>query len=111
MGIYSLLDNLNFYIQLKLFFVEEIIIIFMFYNFIKLIIFNSVLELIWPTQFFNRKNGSSYQILRFRTFTETVSKLRIINYYYFTFNKSLIKHIFIRNDFKPEPYSAPLRSE
>ena len=100
MGIYSFLNDLNYYVQLKLLFVEEIIVIFLFYNFIKLIIFNSLVELIWPTQFFNRKHSSSQQILRFRTFTETVSKLRLINYYYFSFNKGLIKYILTRNVFK-----------
>lgn len=101
MGIYSFLNDLNYFIQLKLFFIEEIIVIFMFYNFIKLIIFNSLVELIWPTQYFNRKHGSSQQILRFRTFTETVSKLRLKNYYYRSFNKAFIKHFLIRNVFKP----------
>ena len=45
-GIYSFLNDFNYYIQLKLFFVEEIVIIFLFYNFIKLIIFSSIVELI-----------------------------------------------------------------
>lgn len=73
----------------------------MFYNFIKLIIFNSIVELIWPTQLFNRKHGSSHQLLRFRTFTETVSKLRLKNPFYRTFNIALIKHVLIRNVLKP----------
>lgn len=101
MGIYSFLNDLNYYIQLKLFFIEEIIVIFMFYNFIKLIIFNSLVELLWPTQIFNRKHSSSQQLLKFRTFTETVTKLRLKNYYYRAFNKSLLKYILIRNVFKP----------
>jgi hypothetical protein len=77
------------------------IVIFMFYNFIKLIIFGSIVELIWPTQFFNRKHSSAYQLLRFRTFTETIIKLRKKNYYYSVFNKAMIKFVFIRNIFKP----------
>ena len=101
MGIYSFFNDFNFYIQLKLFFLEEIVIIFMFYNFIKLIIFNSIVELIWPTQFFNRKHGSLHQLLRFRSFTETVSKLRLKNPFYRTFNNSLIKYLLIRNVLKP----------
>lgn len=72
----------------------------MFYNFIKLIIFGSIVELIWPTQFFNRKHSSSQQLLRFRTFTETVLKLRIKNYYYIVFNQSLLKYLFVKNVFK-----------
>ena len=100
MGIYNFLNNFNYYIQLKLFFVEEIVIIFLFYNFIKLIIFGSIVELVWPTQFFNRKHSSSYQLIRFRTFTETLVKLRPINYNYNVFNKTLIKHFFVKNILK-----------
>ena len=100
MGIYAFLNDFNNYIQLKLFFVEEIIVVFIFYNFIKLIVFNSIVELIWPTQFFNRKHTSSYQLVRFRTFTETISKLRLINHLYNTFNKSFLKYFFIKNVFK-----------
>jgi len=99
-GIYSFLNDFNSYIQLKLFFAEEIIIIFLFYNFIKLIIFSSIVELIWPTQFFNRKHSSSYQLIRFRTFTETLIKLRPKYSNYSVFNKSMIKHYFIKNILK-----------
>lgn len=101
MGFYSFINDINYYIQLKLFFIEEIVVIFMFYNFIKLLIFNSIVELLWPTQIFNRKHSSYQHFLRFRTFTETVSKLRLTNYFYISFNKNLIKHILIKNVFKP----------
>ena len=100
MGIYNFLNDFNSYIQIKLFFAEEIVIIFLFYNFIKLIIFGSIVELVWPTQFFNRKHSSSHQLIRFRTFTETLVKLRPLNINYNVFNKSMIKHYFIKNIFK-----------
>lgn len=100
MGIFTFLNDFNFYIQLKLFFIEEIVVVFMFYNFIKLIIFSSIVELIWPTQFFNKKHGSSYQLLKFRTFNETLLKLRLKNHFYIIFNKSILKYIFIKNVFK-----------
>ena len=90
MGLYSFLNDFNYYIQLKLFFVEEIIIIFIFYNFIKLLIFNSIVELLWPTQFFNRKHSSSQFLIKFRTYTETLVKLRQIYETYNVFNKSII---------------------
>lgn len=99
-GIYNFLNDFNYYIQLKLFFAEEIIIIFLFYNFIKLLIFSSIVELIWPTQYFNRKHSSSYQLIRFRTFTETLIKLRPRYSNYSVFNKSMIKHYFIKNILK-----------
>ncbi len=77
-------------------FSEEIIVIFMFYNFIKTIIFGSVVELIWPTQFFNRRNNINSQLIRFRTYVETVTKLRLKNQNYRIFNKSMIKYFFLK---------------
>ena len=100
MGIYNFLNDFNYYIHLKLFFVEELIVIFLFYNFIKLIIFGAVVELVWPTQYFNRKHSSSYQLIKFRTFTETLIKLRPNYDRYSTFNKVFIKHYFVKNILK-----------
>lgn len=73
---------------------EEIIILFLFYNFIKIIIFGSILELIWPTQFFNRRHSKKF--FRFREFTEVISKLKINNNLYNIFNKSLINKFFLK---------------
>jgi hypothetical protein len=77
--------------------VEEIIIIFIFYNFIKLIIFGSIVELIWPTQFFNRRHNSGFQFIRFRTFVETLIKLRSKTSNYKVFNRSFLKFYFVKN--------------
>lgn len=56
---------------------------------------STVVELIWPTHFFNRRHTSSPEYIRFRTYTETVLKLSsysdffyILNNYYF--NQKLI---------------------
>ena len=73
---------------------EEIIVIFLFYNFIKLLIFGSVFELIWPTQFFNRRHSNSF--LKIRTFTEVLSKLKINNNYYNVFNSYLLSYFFLK---------------
>lgn len=58
---------------------EDIFVVLMLYSFIKLILLSSVVELIWPTQFFNRRNSSNISIFRLRTFTETFLKLRSNN--------------------------------
>lgn len=76
---------------------EEIIIIFTFYNFIKLIIFGSIVELIWPTQFFNRRHNSGFQLIHFRTFIETLIKLRSKTAEYKVFNRSFLKFYFVKN--------------
>ena len=95
MGLYDYLNSFNFFLNFKLVSSEEILIIFFFYNFIKILIFGSLLELIWPTQFFNRRHNNLSQ-LKFRTFTETFSKLRINNDNYNVFNKHLIKYYFFK---------------
>lgn len=87
-------NNVNFFINFKLISFEEIIIIFLFYNFIKILIFGSVLELIWPTQFFNRRHVN--KILKFRTFTEVLSKLRLNNNNYNIFNLYFMNYFFLR---------------
>jgi hypothetical protein len=78
-------------------FSEEIIIIFIFYNFIKLIVFGSIVELIWPTQFFNRRHNSGFQLIKSRTFTETLIKLRAKVSNYKVFNKSFLKFYFVKS--------------
>lgn len=95
MGLHEYLNSFNFFLNFKLVSSEELIIVFLFYNFIKIIIFGSLLELIWPTQFFNRRNNNLSQ-LKYRTFVETISKLRINNNNYNVFNKYLIKYYFFK---------------
>jgi hypothetical protein len=94
MDILEFINILNNYLNFYFLFSEELIIIFLFYNFIKLLIFSSIFELIWPTQFFNRRNNFSL-ILKFRSFTETLLKLR---YKYIT--KRLFNKIFFNYFFK-----------
>jgi len=59
---------------------EDTFVIIMIYSFIKMLLLSSLVELIWPTQFFNRRHSvvSGLQI-RQRTFTEYLSKIRASN--------------------------------
>ena len=67
----------------------------MTYNFLKLLLIGSILELIWPTQFFNRRHNINLQLFRFRTFVETFLKLKNSNYIMNVSYKSiLIKSLF-----------------
>jgi hypothetical protein len=97
LAIIEYVNNLNYYFNFKLMFAEEIIIIFIFYNFIKLIVFGSIVELVWPTQFFNRRHNCGFQLIKYRTYTETLLKLRSKTINYKVFNKSLLKFFFIKN--------------
>lgn len=77
--------------DLSLFF-EEFLIVLLIYNFLKLVIFNSIFELIWPTHFFNRKNN--YNFKKCRSFVGFILKLRPKNYFYLTFYKSYLNFYF-----------------
>ena len=56
---------------------EDIFIVLMLYSFIKLVLLSSLVELIWPTQFFNRRNSNGVTSFRLRTFVEVLTKLRV----------------------------------
>ncbi len=87
------LDFFNFYTNWNF---EDVIVVFLLYNFFKYLIMCSIIELIWPTQFFNRKNNIGYQLIRFRTYSETLLKLRNYSSFYYIFNIFLIKNIFFK---------------
>jgi len=58
---------------------EDVFVVLMLYSFIKLILLSSLVELIWPTQFFNRRNSMGVTSYRLRTYTEVLLKLRQSN--------------------------------
>ncbi len=58
---------------------EDIFVVLMLYSFIKLVVLSSIVELIWPTQFFNRRNSMNTVSFRLRTYTEVLLKLRSNN--------------------------------
>lgn len=88
------LDFFNFYLNWNL---EDILVVLLLYNFFKYVIMCSIVELIWPTQFFNRKNNIGYQVLRFRTYTETILKLRNYSSYFYLFNIFMLNNTFFKN--------------
>jgi len=93
MDILGFINIINNYFNFYFLFSEEIIIIFLFYNFMKLLIFSSIFELIWPTHFFNRRNNFS-SILKFRGFTETLLKLKSDFLIKRSFNKIFFNYFF-----------------
>ena len=70
------LGNLDIYMYSVL---EDVFVVLMLYSFIKLILLSSIVELIWPTQFFNRRHLMGNTNFRLRTYTEVVLKLRSLN--------------------------------
>lgn len=85
------LDFFNFYLHWNL---EDILVVFLLYSFFKYLIICSIVELIWPTQYFNRKNNIGTQIIRFRVYTEVLLKLRNFSTFFYIFNVILLKNFF-----------------
>lgn len=90
-----MLEYLNFFNYFKFFAWEDFVVVFLLYNFIKFLFMSAIIELIWPTQFFNRRHTTGYTLIRFRTYTETILKLRSYSLYSYIFNLFLIKSKFI----------------
>ena len=55
---------------------EDLFIVVMFYVFFKFLLLGALVELIWPTQFFNRRHTQNILINKYRTFVEVLTKLR-----------------------------------
>lgn len=85
------LGSIIFYINFKLFSIEEFVVLCLCYNFFKLLLVCIVNELIWPTQFFNRRHNIGFQVIRYRTYVEVITKL---------FNKNLLSRIFLKINYK-----------
>ena len=81
--------NFNFILN----FYEELFVVFFVYNFIKIIIFSSILELLWPTHFFNNRNNNIFNI-KLRTIQQSILKIKKINYIINFFNKKIINYFF-----------------
>lgn len=79
-----MLEVFNFY---KYFFYEDFIVVLFLFSFFSHLFATLVVELIWPTQYFNRKHNIGFQLVRFRSFTEVLLKLRNYNSYYNVFYK------------------------
>jgi hypothetical protein len=77
-------------------FAYDLLLVLLIFNFIKIIGFSSLLDLIWPTQFFNRRHDIGFKIVRFRTYTETILKLINKTPFYTVLNKYLINFFFFK---------------
>ena len=65
---------------------EDILLLLIFYNFLKIVVVCLFNEIVWLSQFFNKKHNVSFQSSKFRMYYEVVLKLRN--------NKSFLKIFF-----------------
>lgn len=65
---------------------EQIIIFVFIYCTMNFLAWSTVVELIWPTHFFNRRQSSSQEFIKFRTYTEVLLKLSAYNDFFYVLN-------------------------
>jgi hypothetical protein len=89
----------NLFLNLKIFSVEDLIIFFLIYSFFKLLFLSVIQELLWPTQFFNRRNNNSTDLIKYRVFTEFLIKslisISVYKQFYLKFYKNFINRFHI----------------
>lgn len=83
------LYNLDFYTYS---FLEDILIIMLVYNFIKLLLLSSISELIWPTHYFNRRHTTNFTNYRQRNYIEFLIKNKNTSFFYNSMNLTMLKY-------------------
>ena len=73
----------------QLFPLQEFLVLWFIYNFSKLLLVSIVNELVWPTQFFNRRHNNGYQYLKYRVYSEVILKLIRVKSTHIFFLKNL----------------------
>jgi len=86
-----LLDIFNYYF---ISFFEDLLVILMVYNFLKLLIISVIHELVWPTHYFNKKHNIGYSSYKLRTYSEYLLKLKNNNTYFYIYYIWFIKKYF-----------------
>lgn len=88
----SVLNNIYYWWDYKnLSLCSEFLLLWFIYSFFKLLLVCIVNELVWPTQFFNRRQNINFQFVRYRVYTEVVLKLLHNRFKSFFFIKSLYR--------------------
>lgn len=76
-----------FYVNFYCCFLEDFFIIFLIYNFFKVLIITVINELIFSTHFFNKKFNIGYQIIKYKNFFDFFNKIFNKNFFFlFYFN-------------------------
>ena len=83
----------NYWLNTKLFNYEEFIILWLLFNFFQLLLLCIINELLWPSQFFNRRHNIGYQLIKYRTYIEIINKLVKNNYTH----KFFLKNLYLNN--------------
>ena len=82
----------NFEIFNIFLYLDNVLLILFIYTFFKTILISSIFELIWPTQFFNKKNNLNFKNYKNKSFIEFLLKIKNFNKYIFIFNTFFFKN-------------------
>jgi hypothetical protein len=87
------LSNLFFYFDKSflLTYFNNLLLVYFIYMFFKLILLSSIVELMWPTHFFNKKHNINYNKVKYRSFLEVFLKAIPTSPYLVTLNVALFK--------------------
>nr|YP_010411978.1 Ymf56 [Tetrahymena rostrata]QBI37902.1 Ymf56 [Tetrahymena rostrata]QBI37946.1 Ymf56 [Tetrahymena rostrata]QGS65281.1 Ymf56 [Tetrahymena rostrata]URP31138.1 Ymf56 [Tetrahymena rostrata] len=81
---FILLDLNDDFVRKTIF--EQVLIFFFTYCVMNFFAWSTVIELIWPTHYFNRRHTSSTEFIKFRTYTEVLLKLSAYNDFFYILN-------------------------
>ena len=87
----SLINSLVLFLNVNSAF-DHMLTIFMMYSFLKLLLLSSLLELIWPTHFFNKRHNFNSNSVKNRNFLEIILKIRSVNVFRNILNTFLVKY-------------------
>lgn len=80
-----------FYTNFYCFFLEDFFIIFLIYNFFKILIITIINEIISSTQFFNKKFNISFQLFKNKNFFDFFNKIFNNNLFFLFYFKFINK--------------------
>lgn len=53
---------------------------------------SALVELVWPTQFFNRRHNIGFQVHKFRVYNEVVLKLKSHSVFTYIYNRIFLSY-------------------
>lgn len=73
-------------------YMSNLLLIYFMYMFFKLILLSSIVELMWPTHYFNKKHNISHGRAKNRSFLESFLKLLPTSSYLVVLNVALFRY-------------------
>lgn len=88
-------QNLYFYFDKSflLTYFNNLLLVYFMYMFFKLVLLSSIVELMWPTHFFNKKHNISLHRAKKRSFLEFFLKAMPTSPYLITLNVAMFRYL------------------